>query len=91
MTIRVPECAFENMNFDWSESWLAGTEKAGKMVGDDQNPCIGIKDGSGKPATKTAALESPLYNPDIAYIFTTQMQPFLFLMIFLRNCLLDSK
>ena len=69
MTIRVPECAFENMNFDWSESWLAGTEKAGKMVGDDQNPCIGIKDGSGKPATKTAALESPLYNPDIAYIF----------------------
>lgn len=47
MTIRVPECAFENMNFDWSESWLAGTEKAGKMTGDDQNPCIGIQDGSG--------------------------------------------
>ena len=49
MTIRVPECAFENMNFDWSESWLAGTEKAGKMAGDGQNPCTGIKDGSGNP------------------------------------------
>ena len=63
MTIRVPECAFENMNFDWSESWLAGTEKAGKLTGDDQNPCIGIKDGSGKPATKRVALESAKYKP----------------------------
>ena len=63
MTIRVPECAFENMNFDWSESWLAGTEKAGKLTGDDQNPCIGIKDGSGKPTTKKVAPESAKYKP----------------------------
>ena len=71
MTIRVPECAFENMNFDWSESWLAGTEKAGKMAGDDQNPCTGIKDGSGKPK-KTDVPESA--GPDTLY----SMQPFLF-------------
>ena len=63
MTIRVPECAFENMNFDWSESWLAGTEKAGKMAGDDQNPCIGIQDGSGKPTTKKVAPKSAKYKP----------------------------
>ena len=78
MTIRVPECAFENMNFDWSESWLAGTEKAGKMAGDDQNPCIGIKDGSGKPATKKVAPESAKYKPGHPLHFTTSMRPFLF-------------
>ena len=63
MTIRVPECAFENMNFDWSESWLAGTDKAGKMAGDDQNPCTGIKDGSGKLTTRTVAPKSEGYKP----------------------------
>jgi len=70
MTIRVPECAFENMNFDWSESWLAGTEKAGKMAGDDQNPCIGIKDGSGK-LTKTDAPESVGYTPGHPSLYAT--------------------
>ena len=60
MTIRVPECAFENMNFDWSESWLAGTEKAGKMTGDDQNPCVGIKDGSGTQSFNWDSIQGSL-------------------------------
>ena len=71
-------CRYRQLSYSWAvwqtlsldirvlQFWIT---RAGKMVGDDQNPCIGIKDGSGKPATKTAALESPLYNPEIAYIF----------------------
>merc|ERR1712113_994120 len=46
LTLQVPKCAFENINFDWSKAYLAGPDKTPQLDGDDLNPCTGVENGN---------------------------------------------
>ena len=46
LTLQVPKCAFENINFDWSKAYLAGPDKTPQLDGNDLNPCTGVENGN---------------------------------------------
>ena len=46
LTLQVPKCAFESINFDWSKAYLAGPDKTPQLDGNDLNPCTGVENGN---------------------------------------------